>query len=215
MHRWWKNLIIVTYLGMLSYGLVVHALKIEKFGSIANYFLVWDMYCGWSSFETRGLLVAEGESGQLYNAAPPWKELSPFGSAKRHDYDTYGIFSGQVAANTLKHTQHEPIVRIMLVEQLWSKKYNLPDHLWEQRFDTPRTPRNYYYIRTVFDSTGAPTTRHFDWESNLTYRTIVANPALRSTVARTRPYIVTDQLQRGPQSTIQQTSFEVPSSPNP
>lgn len=211
MRRWMTNLIIAGYLGTLCYGLFVHVLNIDKYSSLGNYFVVWDMYGGWNTFSKRTLLIAEGESGQHYDVTPPWKEYYPYGSAERHDYDSGGLYSGAVAANTLKQTQHEPIVRVMLVEQIWSKKYNLPDHLWKQRFDEPKEPRMYYYLRSIFDADGAVTTRHFDWESNLSYYTVIDNPALRNTVARSRPYMVTDQFQRAEspnQNFVQPASFE-------
>ncbi len=211
MRRWVTNLIIAGYVGTLCYGLVVHVLDVNKYSSLGNYFVVWDMYGGWNTFARQSLLIAEGESGQHYDVTPPWKEFYPFGSAERHDYDTWGLYSGPVAANTLKQTQHEPIVRVMLVEQLSSKKYNLPDHLWKQRFDEPKDPRTYYYLRSIFDADGSVTTRHFDWESNLSHYTVIDNPALRNTVARSRPYVMADrfpEVGRPNQKFVQQASFE-------
>ncbi len=211
MRRWITNLIIAGYIGTLCYGLLVHALKVDTHRYLANYFVVWDMYGGWNTFAKRSLLVAEGESGQYYDVTPPWGNYYPYGSVERQDYDSWGFYSGQVAANTLKQTQHEPIVRVMLVEQIWSKKYNLPDHLWKQRFDESKDPRMYYYLRSIFDADGVVTTRHYDWESNLSYYSVIDNPALRNTMARSRPMIVTDQfqsLERPNQNFVQQASFE-------
>lgn len=209
MHRWMKHLFIAAYLAVLGYGLVIHTLKINRYSHMANYFFVWDMYCGWNAFEKRSVLIGQGESGQYYNLNPPWQTLRPFGDAHRHNFDSWGYFSGQVAANTLKQTQHEPMTRVFLIEQHWAKKYNLPDHLWSRRFDTPKDPKVYHYLRTVFDPSGTPTERHSDWKTNLQFHAVIDNPALRSTVARSRPYLGTDQLFRPDVSNIQQASFQV------
>lgn len=208
MRRWLTHVLIAGYLSVLSYGFVVHAFKINPYNSIANYFVVWDMYCGWNAYEKRALLIAQGESGQYYDVTPPWKQLKPYGSANRHDYDSWGFYSGQIAANTLKHTQHEPIREVMLVEQHWSKKYNLPDHLWSQRFDASKDPETYYYIRSVFSPEGETLKQHFDWASNLAFNSIMDNPSLRSTVARAQPYLGSDQIYRPTTNSIQQASFE-------
>lgn len=212
MKRWITHFVIAGYLMVLCYGFVAHAFKVNPYGSMANYFFVWDMYCGWNSFEKRTHLVAQGESGQYYDVTPPWKELQPYGSAKRHDYDSWGFYSGQIAANTLRHTQHEPIREVFLVEQLWSKKYNLPDELWSQRFDGPKEPKSYYYIRSVFSPEGETLKQHFDWETNLAFHSIMDNQSLRSTVARAQPYLGSDQIYRPTTSSIQQASFETTTS---
>lgn len=210
MRRWSTNLMICSYLGVLLYGLTVHALKINPYDSMGNYFVVWDMYCGWTTYEKRGMLIAEGESGRYYDVSPPWNELRPFGSAERHDYDDWGLYNGFVAANILKQTEHEPIVQLMLIEQHWSKKYNLPDKLWSMRFDEPKTPQVYYYLRSLFETDGTPIARHFDWKSNLAFHSIIENPELRSTVARSQPYLGADEIYRPSTGSIQQASFESP-----
>ncbi|QDT34917.1 hypothetical protein [Thalassoglobus polymorphus] len=208
MRRWGTNFIIVLYLGSLCYGLSVHALKVNVYDHLANYFVVWDMYCGWGCFEKRVLLIAEGESGNLYDVSPPWKPIRPYGSAERHDYDSWGFYSGRVAANTLRHTEHEPITRVLLVEQLWSKKYNIPDSMWARQFDEPKDPRVYYYVRTKFDPEGAVVDRHYNWQSNLVYQSLVDNPVLRTTIAQSRPFIVDDRPYQPSRNYIQQASFE-------
>lgn len=208
MRRWMTHFFIVGYLGLLSYGLLVHALKINPYGLMTNYFVVWDMYCGWSPYEKRAHLIAQGESGQYYDVSPPWQELKPFGSADRHDYDNWGFYAGKVAANTLRQTTHEPIREIILVEQHWSKKYNLPENLWNKKFDEPKQVRDYYYIRAIFDPEGKSLKQHFDWKTNLTFHSIMSNPTLRSTVARSQPYLGSDELYRPATDSIQQASFE-------
>lgn len=210
MRRGITHLIIVVYLGVLAYGLVAHTLQYKPYSSIAKYFIVWDMYCGYNPFEKRSLLVAEGESGHWYDVSPAWGDIRPFGSATRQDYDAWGIYSGRIAANTLRHTRHEPIVRVMLVEQLWSKKYNLPDSLWQRQFDEPKEPRSYYYIRSLFEPDGTLTTLHYDWRSNLAYHAISDNPALRARVAGARQHFVSNPFQTADQQHVQQTAFESP-----
>lgn len=208
MPRWMKNLIIAVYLGSCVYGLTIHTLKIAHFRTLADYFLVWDMYCGWNAFESRAVLLAEGESGQFYDVSPPWKPMTPYGSARRQDYDYSGIYGGRIALNTLQHTQHEPIRQIYLIEQIWSKKFNLPQAIWQKRFDEPRQPNVYYYTRTLFEPDGEVATLHYDWKSHLTYHSIIDNPALRATVAKTQPVWLRNTGSRESGQKIQQVSFD-------
>lgn len=183
MQRWRTNLFIAVYLGVLGFGLAAHALTFLKTCHPAMYFIVWDMFCGWSAYETRCEVIGEGDSGTYYQLAPgPWGEIRPFGSAERRDYDAYGQFGHRLAANTLRHTVHEPIRRIYIVEKAWAKKYNLPAPLWELRYRTPKPAEFpcYYHLRAIYNEQGVCLHRVDDWLKTQYELCVLDNPRLRS-----------------------------------
>lgn len=190
--------VIVTYLAVLGFGLISHAVGFKSTDHVGMYFLIWDMYCGWSGYELRHHLVAEGASGQYYELTPvPWGEFTPFGSAPRTSYDNSASFTDAIARHVLEHTEHEEITQIILVEEAWSKKYNLPDTLWSRYYEEPKEPRSYYRTRAVLNSRGEFRERFLDWGGWLAYRSITDNPRLQQKMAG-RPFLTTEQF--GPSS---------------
>ncbi len=189
MKRCLSRSFIVGYLLLLGYGFVSHTFQYKHNDHLGMYFIVWDMFCGWDAFEMRKHLIAEGESGQYYDLSAPWKEFNPYLEAERRHFDSWGFFSGYLGANTLKQTDHEPIVRMYLVEEHWSKKYNLPDPLWSKRFDEPKQKRSYYYMRCEFDEQGTLSGMHYSWPNQLAYRALMNNPRLKEDVAKSQPYM--------------------------
>jgi len=206
--RWGTHLLIASYLGVLGWGVFAHAIGFKENANIAMYYIVWDMFCGWESFEMRRHLVAEGESGQYYDAAPPWGEFIPYGADRRHHYDVHALYSGRVAAHTLAHTEHEPIVRVFLIEEAWSKKFNLPESLWKYQFDEPKQAHSYFYMRGMFDADGQCTGRNISWAGSLTHQAIINNPRLREDVARGQSYVDTRAFSTD--QTVQPINYIVP-----
>ena len=60
-------LFILAYIGSLGWGIVAHAVKYKASSHPAMYFVVWDMFCGWSAYANRTQIIAEGESGRYYD----------------------------------------------------------------------------------------------------------------------------------------------------
>src|SRR5690606_4665176 len=119
------------------------------------YYVVWDMFCGWAAHECRYHVIAEGVSGRHYEVVPgPWGELRPFGDLGRHQYDADAVHAGRIAMNVLRHTDHEDITRILVVEENWPKKFNMPDAQWQARWDVPKDPKSYYTLRHVITAEG-------------------------------------------------------------
>ncbi|MCA9052688.1 MAG: hypothetical protein KDA75_02575 [Planctomycetaceae bacterium] len=190
MKRWATHLFIASYLGLLGFGLSSHALTFLKSAHVGMYFIVWDMYCGWDAHETRRHLVAERLSGNYYELTPaPWGEFVPYGSAYRRDYDYQGQYSGRIITNVLSHTEHEPITRVYMVDEIWSRKYNLPESLWKQRYDEPYDKYSYNYLRAVYLPSGEQLQLHYDWKQHLASRALLANPRLMEEVSRAQPYL--------------------------
>ncbi|MEZ6067621.1 MAG: hypothetical protein R3B90_18360 [Planctomycetaceae bacterium] len=178
MRHWKASLFISVYLGALVFGLFSHAMSFLKLSHPAMYFIVWDMYCGWAGYENRMHLVGEGESGVYYDLSPPWGSFVPYGSADRESYDMYGSHGATMAINTLEHSEHEPIVRIMVVEESWSKKYNLPDVLWDAQYDVPKEPYSYYHVIAVNNRTGEFLERSSPWLTTQAEKSVMENPRL-------------------------------------
>ena len=197
MKRWLAHITIVAYLGALSWGLCAHMLRVGTGAHPVMYFLVWDMFCGWSAWAGKSHVVGQGESGRYYELAPaPWGDLHPFGSLDRHDYDPNAIFSARMAVNCLRHTQHEPIVRIFVVEECWPKKFNLPDELWALRHSRPKDIHKYYRVRHVLTGEGQLVQTYTDWLTWQAGVCVADNPRLRAETRKSTPFIAFGTVQQ-------------------
>jgi hypothetical protein len=136
--------------------------------------------------------VAEGESGAYYELTPqPWGDFVPYSSAARQDYDFQGEYSGRLAVNVLRQTDHEPMVRVFLIDSVWPKKYNMPESVWQQRYEEPRERVPYYYQRAMFEPDGTHLVLEPDWKQYLNGNALQDNPRLRDEIAASRPYMAT------------------------
>ncbi|MBI1313888.1 hypothetical protein GC176_21555 [bacterium] len=179
MKRWLAVATIVTYLGVLFFGVASHALGFRQASHPGMYFIVWDMFCGWSGYENRLHIIGQGESGRFYQIAPaPWGEIKPFGDLDRHHYDPFANHSGTIALNTLRHTHHEPMRKIMVVEECWAKKFNLPDSLWAQRYGEKKQPYSYFYLRKEYAPDGEVLTQNASWFDYQDHLCLSDNPRL-------------------------------------
>jgi hypothetical protein len=198
MQRWLAKLTIGVYLTALSLGVACHAMNFATSSHPLAYYFVWDMFCGWSAHEIRYHLIAEGESGAYYRLSPaPWNTFKPYGDLERDQYDAMGNAHRKIALNTLRHTDHEPIARILLVEENWPKKYNLPDHLWAARFDEPKDSHSYFWLKTVMSGDGIVLQSNPDFVAHLTNRMIMDNPRLKQDTVRGKPFLAVNPAHRG------------------
>ena len=153
--RWVTHFVICVYLGWLGHGVFCHALQYRVSAHPLMYFTVWDMFCGWSGWSYRTHLVAEGESGRFYELTPtPWGEYHAYGDLSREHYDNFANHARQIGLNCLKQTAHEPMTRMYVIGETWSKKFNLPDRLWQQIHDEPKVPRTYFNVNAVYQPDG-------------------------------------------------------------
>lgn len=211
MKRCLTHAVIVVYLGALGWGVLAHAVSFAVGAHPVMYFLVWDMFCGWSSFSSRLQIIGEGESGTYYELAPgPWGEFQPFGNIGRRHYDVAGAHAPKLAMNALKHTRHEPITRIFVVEDCWPKKYNLPDELWAQIYDEPKDVHHYYQLRSVFTPDGLLLQQNSNWLSRQYSLSVGDNPRLQADARRSKPFFAFDYQNR-PQGIYAPGAFYHPS----
>jgi hypothetical protein len=208
MKRWLARLTICTYLSALIIGTSCHAMNFGLSSHPIFYYFVWDMFCGWSAHEIRYHLVGEGESGAHYQLSPaPWNTFAPYGDMERGQYDTLGNAHAKIAVNTLKHTDHEPITRIFLIEEVWSKKYNLPEGLWALRFDEPKDPHSYFWLKATMDGDGKLVQYNRDYLTNLLSMTIADNPRLKADSLRGKPFYAVNPAQRDSDLTVGHSTF--------
>ncbi|QDT38282.1 hypothetical protein [Stratiformator vulcanicus] len=193
MKRWLASLFIGGYLSALGVGLVSHTMEWGTGRHPAMYYIVWDMFCGWTSWDVRLEVIGEGVSGKYYSLAPgPWGGINTHGRLDRRDYDVGGLACCRIALNTLKHTSHEEIARIFVVERAWNKKYNIPDHLWEERFEEPRDPHYYHKIYHVISGEGVLLSSQPNWLTHYTSVAQNADPRLQSQMRTRQPFYLLD-----------------------
>lgn len=192
MRRVLANTVIVTYLGMLALGVACYTLKFGSGVHPAMYYFTWDMFCGWSAHETRYHVLGEGVSGNYYLLTPGpdvATSFKPFGDLSRNHYDALGNSIFKMANSTLRRTEHEPMRRLVFVEEVWPKKYNMADTLWSQRFPEPRQPVSYFWRRAVWSPEGEVLEANGEFVQHLTSRSIFDNPRLLADTRRGQPFL--------------------------
>jgi len=211
MRRWFAKLTIGLYVGALFLGISAHAMSFGTSAHPAMYYFVWDMFCGWTAHEIRYHVLAEGESGTYYDVSQgPWSTFTPYGDLSRAQYDATGNAHHKMALNTLRHTDHEPIVRILVAEEVWPKKFNLPDHVWNLRFDEPKDPKSYFWLKTVLDAEGNVLSHRPTYLSYLYTKTVANNPRLQADTVRGKPFFAVNPGYRSTSSDISFDSSEGP-----
>jgi hypothetical protein len=190
-------LFIAGYIGVLTYGNLCHVLRSGVSAHPLMYMIVWDMFCGWSAFDSRIHIVAEGESEKYYDLThAPWGELHPYGYIGRENYDQWQSHTGPMGINVLRHTRHEPITRLFVIEECWAKKFNLPDHIWQRRYDDPKDAQHYFRTRVVLLPTGRLLQTYNSWVANQASQLLYDNPRLVEQSKLGRPMFVIDNVSR-------------------
>lgn len=177
--KWIAGLFIGCYLTVLACGIIGHALKVGLAGNALSYYVVWDMFCGWQAYDQRTLLIAESESGRYYEVREPWGEFQPFGRLGRLQYDVYSHLVSKHIDHVISHTRHEPIDAVYVVQEVWPKQYNLPEHLWQKSFGRERDKISYYHLRAVCNDHGGVLSLNPDWMNQQRLNAVGDNPRLR------------------------------------
>lgn len=176
---------IAAYLGILLLGLYMHTFDTPGKRTLPSYLVVWDMFCGWNSYERRLHFIAEGESGRFYDASEvPGRAVTPHGPVARRHFDFHNIFVEEMATHVLARTEHEPIRRIHVVEEHWPKRFNLPENWLGQLAND--TKKSYWHTQAVVGPDGVAIRRSPLWAANQRHRAIFDNPRLRAAADRNR-----------------------------
>ena len=184
---------IASYIGVLTVGNLSHLLQYGVTSHSLMYMIVWDMFCGWAAYDSRIHIIAEGESQTYYDLThAPWGELHPYGYIGRENYDAWNSHTGNLGLNVLKHTQHEPISRILVVEESWPKKFNLPDHIWNARYDDPKEDFHYYRLRVAMLPDGTVAQRYNSFTQFHLGMMVNDNPRLVAESMNSKPVFIID-----------------------
>lgn len=188
LRQWSAVLFITCYLGCLCWGIGAHALKCGLQGNTLGYYFVWDMFCGWQAYDNRTHIIAEGASGNYYDVREPWGEFCPFGPTGRIHYDVSNQLIPKHIDLVLRHTAHEPIDRVYVVEEIWPKQYNVPDRLWYQFYNEPPDRVSYYNLRAVCAENGRLISSLPGWFDRQTLNAVADNPRLAQAAAEAVPF---------------------------
>jgi hypothetical protein len=193
MKRRLHNVVITTYILALASGFMAISLHLAVPGQTLLYFLTFNMFCGWSSFEARMHLIGEGESGTFYELGPgPWGEFDPYGKIPRQHYDSHFENGWPIAENTLRHTVHEPMVRVIVVEEEYPKRLNIPAALYEAYYHKPKVAQRYFNTRFVMDAHGRVLSEQLEWLRIQDQVSITDNPRLLSEASQHHAVELTD-----------------------
>jgi len=204
----------VVYIGILTFGNACHLLQFATASHPLMYMIVWDMFCGWSALDSRIHIIAEGESEKYYDLThAPWGEIHAFGYIGRENYDAFNSHTPMLGLNVLRHTQHEPIARLFVVEECWPKKYNLPDPVWNMRYDNPKDDHRYYRLRVVLLPDGTVTQRYNCFNAFQSGLMAVDNPRLQQQAMMHKPMFILDRPSPGRDGLINMPSNGLPAQP--
>lgn len=192
MKKWLAGTFICAYLGALTVGFLAHLFSVGILAHPGMYFIVWDMFCGWSAHSSEIHVIAEGESGDFYRLTPaPWGEFVPFATLERQHYDVNNLYAAKMGVNTLRHTAHEEMMRILVIEESWPKKFNLPQQVWDQNYAEAKDVYKYCRVRAEFEPDGTIVGRQNSWLEHLAAHSLMDNPRLKADSQRGKtPYIL-------------------------
>lgn len=179
----WKKVglsaFIAAYIGYLSWGVAAHALQVGLCGNTLSYFVVWDMFCGWTAWDSRTHIIAQDSNGQFLDVREPWGEFHPFGHVARIHYDNTNHLLPKHIEHVLDRSIHDRIDRVYVVEEVWPKQYNLPPRLFQEYFNRPNDKLSYFHVRGVFSEDGVAMSLNPDWHTRQRLNAVYNNPRLQ------------------------------------
>ena len=98
--------------------------------------------------------------------------------------------------NALAHTEHEPIRRVIMIEEVWPKKYNMSESSWARRYDEPKDPLSYYWQRAEMTAEGNVISAVPEYLTYLQTSSVADNPRLVNDLHRGRDHFVLSPVQR-------------------
>ena len=72
--------------------------------------------------------------------------------------------------------------RVVMLEEVWPKKYNLSDRIWDIRFDEPKEPMSYFWQTAEMTEDGQVTSAVPNYLNYLHYKCVANNPRLLNDV---------------------------------
>jgi hypothetical protein len=189
MKRYLACCFISCYLLTLSWGLVAHSFKMGALCHPLMYFIVWDMFCGWQAYDYNQYYIAEAIDGNYYQVDPaPWGSFKPYSDFNRNQYDYRCFFTAPMVKHVLEKTAHPPINRVLVIEEFWNKKYNIPDPIYRYAYGREKDQKKYFSLRATLDHEGNYLTRNLDFENSLAYQQFIENPRMKQLMHQGKPF---------------------------
>ncbi len=196
MRRWIVGTFIATYISALGLGLGCLAIRTGIHMHPAMYFVVWDMYCGWSAYNHRYRAIAEGVSGTYYDLNPaPWGTFRPYDRLDRMQYLLANAKQAAAAQLVAERTEHEPLARMFIIEESWAKQFDLPEYIWKAHNAIPRVPHTYTKLCVEMAGNGEILKMHTNWLDFQHHVMLSDNPRLQQDMRTTRPFWIVDEQQ--------------------
>lgn len=145
-------LVCVTYVAIsLAFG-VRHLLG-DSSSHPTAYFFTWDMFPGYATESSRRSMLGATESGRhvrLLPAANHHFRWGIHGNVQRIDVDrrprnSLPQLTVQKDAYNKQHPE-DPIINVVIADQYWPAKFNLPDDIYESHYGQPNPHRKYWRI---------------------------------------------------------------------
>lgn len=194
MRRWFVGCFIAAYVSALGFGITCHAVRMGVFIHPAMYFIVWDMYCGWSAYNHRHRVVAEGVSGTYYDLNPaPWGSFRPYDRLDRLQYMLDLDKQAKVAVQVANHTRHEPFSRMFIIEESWAKQFDLPDYIWKAHNAIRRSPHTYTKIAVEMSGNGEIMNIFPNWLETQGRQMVTDNPRLQQEIRGSKSFWMVDE----------------------
>ena len=196
MRRWIVGCFIATYVSALSFGIACQTVRMGIAMHPAMYFIVWDMYCGWSAYNHRYRAIAEGVSGTYYDLNPaPWGTFRPYDRLDRLQYVLALQNQALVTAHVAARTEHEPFARMFIVEESWAKQYDLPEYIWKAHNAIPHSPHTYTKVVVEQSGDGQIVNMYPGWLDTQHQIMLADNPRLQQDIRGSRPFWIVDEQQ--------------------
>lgn len=198
MRRWIVCSFIAAYVSALGFGIACQTVRMGTGMHPGMYFIVWDMYCGWTAYNHGYRAVAEGVSGTFYDLnPPPWGAFRPFNTLDRLQSITSSDNQARMTRLIARNTKHEPLARMFVVEEAWAKQYDLPEYIWKAHNAIERVPFRYTKIVLTQAGDGEIVEAQIPWLDSQAQLMLADNPRLEQEIRNSRPFFMVEEQQRG------------------
>lgn len=141
-----------AYLAVNGYFMLRHMVG-DSNSAKAAYFFTWDMFPGYFTESTRTIIVGVTEDGRHVQLVPAAGDRYSAGlndSVSRIDWMLRESDVRPVLDRALRRYNAEnpetPIRRVLVVQQFWPIKFNLPDDLYRTEYGVDNPRRKYWRV---------------------------------------------------------------------
>ncbi len=152
---WRRGGILAVVIGYIAVSVyfAVHHMMGDPLSHSSAYFFTWNMFPGYTTETSRRMVVgvtAEGRYIQILPAANHHFRWGINNEVARIDVDRRLENLKPEIEKSLRRflAEHpdDPVMLLLIVEQYWPSKYNLPDDLYEATFGKPNLHPRYWRV---------------------------------------------------------------------